>query len=39
MVSREAVEAILVSFSLALFVFYHLWLFLLRGKGSKVDVP
>jgi hypothetical protein len=33
---REQAEGIIVAFSLALFVFYHVWLFFIRGKGYKV---
>jgi hypothetical protein len=36
MATREAVEAAIVVFSLGLFVAYHVYLFLFRGRGSKV---
>eukprot|EP00775_Hariotina_reticulata_P004562 gene4562-4816_t len=33
---REQAEGIIVAFSIAVFVFYHVWLFFIRGKGYRV---
>lgn len=37
MATREAVEAVVVVISLGGFISYHVWLFLFRGRGSKVS--
>jgi len=37
MATREAVEAVVVVISLGGFITYHVWLFLFRGRGSKVS--